>query len=1225
MICNGIKSTIYTLLLLCVPAILSAGEIVHLKFDENLNDSAGSHHGQHRGEAISYTADRFGNPNKAVLLKKGSRITLGKSRDLSLVRNGQNLSFTIEWFQCYDRNGDGLGVGIVRKAGEYQIMWNNKFRFRADDPANRAVLSRNGEIALKHGKWTHIAVVFENGGSDGIRFYQDGKLVSISKDGGEKGNFQSMVAGNSELIVGFNFEGALDDFIIHDRALSAEEIREKASTCRGTPGIGFRQSNDFGRGAVVHLKFDADLQDSAGNHHGRQQGVAVSYTTDRFGNPDGAVLFKKGSIIILGNSPDLSFIRDGKPCSFTIEWFQCYDRNGKGLGVGIVNKAGEYYIAWNNRFRLNATDPVNNTPLSRNGAVSLQKGKWTHIAVVFENTGNDGVRFYQDGVLLGSLKDPVDKGLFQNMVAGNSELIIGTNFEGAIDDFIIHDRALSADEIRLRSAPQVSAQTGTPILDGKLDDSCWKQAVEIREFSGTSGITPDGGAETAAYLTYDNEAIYVAFRCAFSGRSNADGDSVEVFLAPIPGREALCRFSVNSQGKITGLCHDSVSAAVSCDAKNWNVEIKIPFAGLQLPLVSGYRWGINLIRNNHKNGQSYVWASALAGYAVPERFATMFCPVPADLRNFQMRVIQTRINQLRQQISALPFQYASPLTSELANLSKIQDIEELIVKFEVLENKIRQARIENSVITAGRLQIYTGHALQKFSAEKTSFDWLPAQEITISAARDEAESFQVVVSSTDGNELNDVAVSGLELTNGSAVLKLSWHKVGFIRTLEEPSGYTNAPAGLYADPLLPPENFNVGKNLRQPLWFTIQVPENAQPGIYRGKIRITAGNDSAEIPVSVKVRSFILPRTLASAFGNYYGALTHFYKQDMPLDKFISFCNLMNQYRMGSKSAIREKTIFNGTDFDFSQVRQLLPETYPYDAGIYRAPVRCRHLENEIEFQRVINYYRQLTTHWRTQNLPETMFLYGIDEPATGGNIGFSSGDKKYLLPELYRQLKAIAPYPIMQTLNNTEFLDELVGAVDIWCPLLTIYAHNDTFFQNRLAAGDTLWLYTCNGDYPPTPNFYIERPGIEHRIIFWQTFREGATGFLYWAGNWWRVLESDWITNPVIKSDRGRNHGDGVLFYPAPDFEIWPSIRAEMIRDGIEDYEYLALLKKLTAELKVKKGSSHQALIDRAEALCNVDKITTGINHYTKSPEAIYLYREQVGCMIEEIIAVLK
>ena len=143
----------------------------------------------------------------------------------------------------------------------------------------------------------------------------------------------------------------------------------------------------------------------------------------------------------------------------------------------------------------------------------------------------------------------------------------------------------------------------------------------------------------------------------------------------------------------------------------------------------------------------------------------MLCLVPADLRIFQMRAIQNRVAQLKSQISALPSQDASLLTSELEKLSKIQDVEELIAGLDGVETKIRQAQIKNSVITSGRLQIYAGNSLQKFSAEKTTFDWLPAQEIAISAARDEAESFQVVVSAADGEELENVSVSGLELTN----------------------------------------------------------------------------------------------------------------------------------------------------------------------------------------------------------------------------------------------------------------------------------------------------------------------------------------------------------------------------------------------------------------------------------------------------------------------------
>ena len=58
--------------------------------------------------------------------------------------------------------------------------------------------------------------------------------------------------------------------------------------------------------------------------------------------------------------------------------------------------------------------------------------------------------------------------------------------------------------------------------------------------------------------------------------------------------------------------------------------------------------------------------------------------------------------------------------------------------------------------------------------------------------------------------------------------------------------------GLWPDPLWPLNNgdsVNFPANENQPLWFTIQVPWDATPGLYQGSI--TIGN--ATIPIELEV------------------------------------------------------------------------------------------------------------------------------------------------------------------------------------------------------------------------------------------------------------------------------------------------------------------------------------------------------------------------------------
>src|SRR5262245_46686800 len=53
-----------------------------------------------------------------------------------------------------------------------------------------------------------------------------------------------------------------------------------------------------------------------------------------------------------------------------------------------------------------------------------------------------------------------------------------------------------------------------PIIDGKLNDAVWKQAVKLKDFYQTSpgdNIAPS--QPTEVFLGYDSKNLYVAFHC----------------------------------------------------------------------------------------------------------------------------------------------------------------------------------------------------------------------------------------------------------------------------------------------------------------------------------------------------------------------------------------------------------------------------------------------------------------------------------------------------------------------------------------------------------------------------------------------------------------------------------------------------------------------------------------------------------------------------------------
>jgi hypothetical protein len=96
-----------------------------------------------------------------------------------------------------------------------------------------------------------------------------------------------------------------------------------------------------------------------------------------------------------------------------------------------------------------------------------------------------------------------------------------------------------------------------PVLDGKLDDPCWKQAVPIERFASFWTKTPRTG--TRAYLVWDDQALYYAatmadteVRAYGTTRNDTlwDGDVFELFFKPSTERPEYCEFQANPKGLI---------------------------------------------------------------------------------------------------------------------------------------------------------------------------------------------------------------------------------------------------------------------------------------------------------------------------------------------------------------------------------------------------------------------------------------------------------------------------------------------------------------------------------------------------------------------------------------------------------------------------------------------------------------------------------------------------
>lgn len=107
--------------------------------------------------------------------------------------------------------------------------------------------------------------------------------------------------------------------------------------------------------------------------------------------------------------------------------------------------------------------------------------------------------------------------------------------------------------------------------------------------------------------------------------------------------------------------------------------------------------------------------------------------------------------------------------------------------------------------------------------------------------------------------------------------------------------------------------------------------------------------------------------------------------------------------------------------------------------------------------------------------------------------------------------------------------------------------------------------------------NMNIHDPAVFNRLFFWKMWQEGVSQITLWSTTLWSRADTD-----IAPGDRGfryrtRWFGNAVLFWPGPGQaqvplpgagasgeKIVPALRADLMRDGIQDWEYHRLLREL-------------------------------------------------------------
>jgi len=410
--------------------------------ESNALDSVTTNHGIMQPNVMTPQFYTNGVSGTAFALRYGNHVMVPGSPSLDV---GSGPGLTVEaWVNpasssVYPLVEWNSGTGIQGVHMEYSTSRGPAYmeaNLVDDQGQSHVVLS--SFIAPVANQWRHVAVTYEKASGAAVLFV-DGTAVTQTN----LGSFTPRTTGNLYLGYrppgqypgsGSRFYGLMDEITVYRRALSPEEIRcliinrdagkypPLAECVMPTPGI------------FAWWRGEHNVQDSVGDSHGYPN-LSMIYTNGRVGM---AFDTDSGRLVAI---PLTAGVNIGASAGLTVEgWI--YPRQpaasmffswtgGLRLGYGTQG-AGSL------RADLPDTNGVQHFLASATGVV--QTSRWQHVALAYDKATGWG-SLYVDGTPVAS----ANLGIFTPRTLGS--LTMGGGFRGALDEFAIHQRALSAFEI----------------------------------------------------------------------------------------------------------------------------------------------------------------------------------------------------------------------------------------------------------------------------------------------------------------------------------------------------------------------------------------------------------------------------------------------------------------------------------------------------------------------------------------------------------------------------------------------------------------------------------------------------------------------------------------------------------------------------------------------------------------------------------------------------------
>jgi hypothetical protein len=470
--------------------------------------------------------------------------------------------------------------------------------------------------------------------------------------------------------------------------------------------------------------------------------------------------------------------------------------------------------------------------------------------------------------------------------------------------------------------------------------------------------------------------------------------------------------------------------------------------------------------------------------------------------------------------------------------------------------------------------IWVMSPLERIASTEVTQDRKNRDRVNLFAAKGEYESFQIAVAApTKGLKQINLSVSDLRGAKGTiAKSNITLYREHFALVKQSSTDYCKGGKpnrcslgeGWYPDGLIPfkhpdtgadlqgnldaaPYNLAAGKNAAY--WVDVFVPRNTPAGMYRGTVKFSSDRTNLSIPISLKVWKFSLPLkpSLQTAFQIWTvrnrsnelellkNRLNPTYPNN-PKDE-LEYVKSYGMTTVGDQNAGDASIMWGSCE---KSPPRAAPPVSKFQEIAKRHPAKIPvfiYSADEVEKQ----YCPNLTT-----KISPTLREWGRNIHQAG--------------------LKHLVVMP-----PHDSLYDDGTGrsAVDTWVVSARTHLPSlaEVSYVQTHGKGD-VWSYSAMALDNYSPKWLIDYPLIDYRVhAGFINASLGMKGLLYWRVDNWDMA-NPW-DNPNNILAKGFYPGDGMLFYPGDRVglgkdKMMPSLRIKALRDGVEDFEYVQILKRL-------------------------------------------------------------